>query len=105
MRICGDITELPKETHLPMIDEYYNNCGNQFSVGNQEDASEFYIHVAVSIDNNNDTFPSEKLYDIKMKQYLCCLECDKRSETSENDKCLYLGLNTSKVNGNSTVWI
>ena len=39
-----------------------------------------------------------------MKQYLCCLECDKRSETSRNDnKCLYLGLNTSKANGSLTV--
>ena len=97
LSIWGDITKLPKETHLPMLEEYCNNYGNQFSV------FEFYIQVAASIDNNNDTFPGEKLYDIKVKQYLCCLECDKRSETSENDnKCLYLGLNTSKANGNST---
>ena len=87
-----------------MIEEYCSNYCNQFTIGNQEDASEFYIHVAASIDSNNNIFPSEKLYDIKVKQYLCCLECDKRSETNENDnKCLYLGLNTSKVNGNSTV--
>ena len=100
----GDISKLPKETHLPMIEEYCNNYGNQFSVGNQEDVSEFYIQVAASIDNNNDKFPDEKLYDIKVKQYLCCLECDKCSETSENNnKCLYLGLNNSKANGNSTV--
>ena len=39
-----------------------------------------------------------------MKQYLYCLECDKLSENNENDnKCLYLGLSTSKANGNSTV--
>ena len=84
LSIWGDITELPKETHLPMVEEYCNNYGNHFTIGNQEDASEFYIHVAASIDSNNDTFPSEKLYDIKVKQYLCCLECDKRAETNEN---------------------
>ena len=104
LSIWGDITELPKETHLPMVEEYCNNYSNHFAIGNQEDASDIYIHVAVSIDSNNDAFPSEKLYDIKVKQYLCCLECDKRSETNENDnKCLYLGLNTSKTNGNLTV--
>ena len=84
LSILSDITELPNETHLPMIEEYWNNYGNQFTIGNQVDASEFYIHVAASIDNNNDIFPSEKLYDIKVKQYLCCLECDKHSETNEN---------------------
>ena len=87
-----------------MIEEYWNNYGNQFSVGNQEDASGFYIQVAASVDNNNYTFPSEKLYDIKVKQYLWCLECDKRSETSENDNiCLHLRLNTSNANGNLAV--
>ena len=105
LSIWGDITKLPKESHLPMIEEYCNNYGNQFSVKNQEDASEFYIKVAASIDNNNYTYPGEKLYDIiKVKRYLCCLKCDKRSESSENDnKCLYLGLNTSTDNGNSRV--
>ena len=74
------------------------------SFGKQEDASEFYIHVAALIDNNNDTFPSEKLHDRKVKQYLCCLKCHKPSETNENDnKCLYLGLTTTKANGNLTV--
>ena len=104
LNIWGDITKLPNETDLPMTEEYCNNYGNQFSVENQEDASEFYIQVAAWIDNNNDTFPGEKLYNIKVKQYLCCLECDKRSETSENNnKCLNLGLSTSKANGNLTV--
>ena len=104
LSIWGDITELPKETRLPMLEEYCNNYGNQFTIGNQEDVSEFYIHVAASIDSNNDRFLSEKLYNIKVKQYLCCLKCDKRSETNANEnKCLYLGLNTSKANGNSTV--
>ena len=98
------ITKLPKEAHLLMIEEYCNNYGNQFSVGNQEDVSEFYIQVAASIDNNNDKFPDEKLHDIKVKQYLCCLECDKCLETSENNnRYLYLRLNNSKANGNSTV--
>ena len=87
-----------------MIEEYWNNYGNQFSVENQEDSSKFYIQVATSIDKNNDTFPGEILFDIKVKQYLCCLKCGKRSKTIENDnKCLYLGLNTSKTNGNATV--
>ena len=67
---------------MPMLEIYCNNYGNQFSIENQEDASEIYIQVAASIDNNNDTFPTEKLYDIKVKQYLCCLEFDKRLETS-----------------------
>ena len=97
----GDISKLPKETHLPMIEEYCNNYGNQFLVGNQEDVSEFYIQVAASIANNNDKFLDEN-YTIKL--YLGCLECDKCSETSENNnKCLYLGLNNSKANGNLTV--
>ena len=79
--ISGDITALPKGTHFPMIEEYCNNYGNQFTMN----ASEFYIHVGASIDNNNDTFPGEKMYDTEEKQYLCCLECDKRSETNENN--------------------
>ena len=85
-----------------MLEEYCNNYGNQFSVENQEDASEFYIQLAASVDNNTDTSPGEKLYDIKVKQYLCCLQCDKRSSENDN-KCLYLGLNTSKADVNSTV--
>ena len=68
-----------------MIEEYCNNYGNQFTIGNQEDAFKFYIHVGASIDNNNDTFPGEKIYDTEEKQYLCCIECDKRSETNENN--------------------
>ena len=52
-----------------MIEEYCNNYGNQFSVKNQEDASEFYIQVqvAASIHNNNNTFPGDKLYEVKVK--------------------------------------
>ena len=104
LSIWSDITKLPSGTHVSIVEEYCNNYGNQFSVGNQEDASEFYIKVAASIHNNIDTFPSENLYNIKVKQYLCCLVCDKRSEASENDnKCFYLGLNTNKANGHSTV--
>ena len=68
------------------------------------ECSEFYIHVAALIDNNNDTFPIENLWNIQVKQYLCCLESDKSSEINENyNKCFYLGLNTSKANRNSTV--
>ena len=44
-----------------MVEEYCNNYGNHFTIRNQEDASELYIHVAASIDSNNDTFPSEKI--------------------------------------------
>ena len=52
------------------------------------ECSEFYIHVAALIDNNNDTFPNENLWNIQVKQYLCSLESDKRSETNENyNKC------------------
>ena len=41
LRIWVDITELPKGTHLPLIQEYCNNYCNQFSVGKQENFSEF----------------------------------------------------------------
>ena len=57
LSIWDDITDLPNGTHLPVIEEYCNNYSNQFIIGNQEDASEFYIHVAASSNNNNDTFP------------------------------------------------
>ena len=41
--IWGDITELPKETHLAIVDEYCNNYGNHFTIGNQENASVCYL--------------------------------------------------------------
>ena len=44
LSIWRDITELSKKTHLTMIEEYCNNYGNQFTIGNQENASGFYIH-------------------------------------------------------------
>ena len=78
--------------NLKGILQLYFEHSDYFTIGDHQDAGEFFLTAVQNIHNNEEEVNPSYLPVYNVKTTLCCLNCDSRTEKISNNSCLCVSL-------------